>query len=126
MSLSIGSKRLIAAVIPLSTVINGINQKYLGKKKASNYTAFKKSSFGNDLSCSSHKHFKFLFNKYVLSNYCIPLSLGFKENAKHVVPLLKEFVKLLNKDGNYLQSLSTKEMDHALSKALTTYVRIQG
>lgn len=35
--------------------------------------------------------------------------LGFKENAKHVVPLLKEFIKLLNKDGSYSKSLSTKE-----------------
>ena len=46
MSLSIGSKRLIAAVIPLSTIINGINCGNTWEKKASNYTVLRNHLWG--------------------------------------------------------------------------------
>ena len=109
MSLSIGSKRLIAAVIPLSTIINGINcGNTWGKKKSFQLHSFKKSSFGNDLSCPAISILNFIQQICIKQLLYTPV-LGFKENAKHVVPLLKEFVKLLNNDGNYSKSLSTKE-----------------
>ena len=80
----------------------------MGEKKSFQLHSFKKSSFGNDLSCPAISILNFIQQICIKQLLYTPV-LGFKENAKHVVPLLKEFVKLLNNDGTYSKSLSTKE-----------------
>ena len=78
------------------------------KKKSFQLHSFKKSSCGNDLSSLAICFLNFI-PQMCIKQLLYTTVLGFKENAKHVVPLLKEFTKLVNKDGICSKSLSTRE-----------------
>lgn len=59
-------------------------------KKSFQLHSFKKSSLGNDLSCPAIGILNFIQQICIKQLLYTPV-LGFKENAKHVVALLKEY-----------------------------------